>query len=55
MVDDLIADAMADALDITIRHEPVDLAALVSEVAEANQPLADRKQQTIAVSAPPNS
>ena len=30
------------------------MAALVSEVAEANQPLAVNKQQTIAVSAPPN-
>jgi signal transduction histidine kinase/CheY-like chemotaxis protein len=54
MVDHLISDAMADAFDITIRREPVDVAALVSEVAEANQPLAVNKQQTIAVSAPPN-
>ena len=38
MVDHLISDAMADAFDITIRREPVDIAALVSEVAEANQP-----------------
>jgi signal transduction histidine kinase len=54
MVDHLISDAMADAFDITIRREPVDVAALVSEVAEANQPLAVNKQQTITVSAPPN-
>ncbi|HEY2248051.1 MAG TPA: DUF3369 domain-containing protein [Bradyrhizobium sp.] len=54
MVDHLISDAMADAFDITIRREPVDIAALVSEVAEANQPLAINKQQTITVSAPPN-
>jgi len=54
MVDHLISDAMADAFDITIRREPVDIAALVSEVADANQPLAVNKQQTIAVSAPPN-
>lgn len=54
MVDHLISDAMADAFDITIRREPVDIAALVSEVAEANRPLAVNKQQTIAVSAPPN-
>ena len=40
MVDHLISDAMADAFDITIRREPVDIAALVSEVADANQPLA---------------
>ena len=39
MVDHLIADAMADAFDITIRREPVDVAALVGEVADANQPL----------------
>ena len=38
----------------TIRREPVDVAALVSEVADANQPLAVNKQQTIMVSAPPN-
>jgi signal transduction histidine kinase len=54
MVDHLISDAMADAFDITIRREPVDIAALVSEVADANQPLAVNKQQTITVSAPPN-
>lgn len=54
MVDDLVSDAMADALDITVRREPVDLAVLVQEVAEANRPLASRKKQTITVSAPPN-
>src|SRR6201999_1359709 len=54
MVDHLISDAMADAFDITIRREPVDIAGLASEVAEANQPLAVNKQQTITVSAPPN-
>ena len=50
MVDHLISDAMADAFDITIRREAVDIAALVSEVAEANRPLAVNKQQTISVS-----
>lgn len=54
MVDHLISDAMADAFDITIRREPVDVAALVKEVAEANQPLAVNKQQTITVTAPAN-
>jgi signal transduction histidine kinase len=54
MVDSLISDAMADALDITIRREPVDLAGLVKEVAAANQPLAANKQQVITVSAPPD-
>jgi signal transduction histidine kinase/DNA-binding NarL/FixJ family response regulator len=52
MVDHLISDAMADAFDISIRREPVDVAALVTEVAEANQPLAINKQQAITVSAP---
>jgi signal transduction histidine kinase len=54
MVDHLISDAMADAFDITIRREPVDIAGLVGEVADANQPLATNKQQAITVSAPPN-
>src|SRR5437879_4871223 len=54
MVDHLISDAMADAFDISIRREPVDVAGLVGEVADANQPLAMNKQQTITVSAPPN-
>jgi signal transduction histidine kinase/CheY-like chemotaxis protein len=53
MVDHLISDAMADAFDITIRREPVDVAGLVGEVVEANQPLALNKQQIISVSAPP--
>src|SRR5437016_13864565 len=46
--------AMADAFDITVRREPVDIVGLVGEVADANQPLATNKQQTITVSAPPN-
>jgi signal transduction histidine kinase len=54
MVDDLVSDAMADALDITIRREAVDISVLVQEVAEANRPLAVRKDQTIAVTASPN-
>lgn len=52
MVDNLISDAMQDALDITIRREPVDLSILVNEVAAANQPLAAKKEQVITVSAP---
>src|ERR1700743_1902809 len=55
MVDHLISDAMADAFDITIRREPAEIGALVSEVAAPNQPLAVNKQQTISVSAPPNT
>src|SRR3954453_23933950 len=54
MVDHLISDAMADAFDITIRREPVDIAALVHEFVEANPPLGLNKQQVIAVSAPPH-
>ncbi len=54
MVDDLVSDAMADALNITIRREPVDIAVLVEEVAEANRPLASRKAQAITVAAPPD-
>jgi signal transduction histidine kinase len=52
MVNSLIADAMADALDITIRLELIDVAALVNEIAAANQPSADNKRQVITVSAP---
>jgi signal transduction histidine kinase/DNA-binding NarL/FixJ family response regulator len=51
MVDHLINDAMADAFDITIRREPVDISALVNDVAEANKPSAVNKQQVITVSA----
>jgi signal transduction histidine kinase len=54
MVDHLISDAMADAFDISIRREPIDIAGLVIEVADANQPMAQNKQQTITVSAPPD-
>jgi signal transduction histidine kinase/CheY-like chemotaxis protein len=54
MVDDLVSDAMADALDITIRREPIDISVLVQEVAEANRPLAARKEQSITVEAPPD-
>jgi signal transduction histidine kinase/CheY-like chemotaxis protein len=52
MVDTLIADAMNDALDIAIRHAPIDFAALVSEVVEANRPLAERKRQSLTMRAP---
>ncbi|MFO1114621.1 MAG: DUF3369 domain-containing protein [Beijerinckiaceae bacterium] len=52
MIDELISDAMADALDITVRKESVDLDALVREVVEANRPLAERKSQTLVLSMP---
>jgi signal transduction histidine kinase len=54
MVNNLIADAMADALDITVRKEQVDIAALARAIAEANQPIAARKEQKIVVMAPVN-
>jgi signal transduction histidine kinase len=43
---------MADALDIAIRPEPVDLVALLRDLVEANLPLAERKNQTIMFTAP---
>ncbi len=52
IIDSLISDAMADALDITIRWEPVDLVALLRDLVDANQPLAARKGQTITLTAP---
>ncbi|MCB1413676.1 MAG: DUF3369 domain-containing protein [Xanthobacteraceae bacterium] len=52
MVDHLISDAMADAFDITIRREPVDMGALVNEVVEVNRLSAANKQQAIEVSSP---
>ncbi len=50
MVDDLIVEAMNDALDISIRREPFDYAALITDVVVANRPLAERKSQTIVLS-----
>jgi signal transduction histidine kinase len=50
MVDELIADAMADAHDITIRRERLDLATLTADVVDANRPLAEQKQQVISLS-----
>jgi signal transduction histidine kinase len=49
MADALIADAMNDALDVSIRRQPLDLSALVERVAEANRPLAERKNQSLEV------
>jgi signal transduction histidine kinase len=53
MVNDLIVDAMNDALDIAIRREPVDLAVLAGEVVAANRPLAERKEQTMTLTGLP--
>jgi signal transduction histidine kinase len=52
MVDSLISDAMNDALDITVRREPLDFAGLVADVVEANRTLAERKEQAITISGP---
>ncbi|MDR7035403.1 signal transduction histidine kinase/CheY-like chemotaxis protein [Methylobacterium sp. BE186] len=52
MIESLMADAMNDALDITLRREPVDLAALAREVCEANRPLADLKDQGLEAALP---
>jgi signal transduction histidine kinase/response regulator of citrate/malate metabolism len=53
MVDDLIADAMADALDISVRSGPVDVAGLVGEVTETNRGSAAGKDQTISLTQDP--
>ena len=52
IIDSLISDAMADAHDITIRREQVDLVELLRDLVDANQPLAARKDQTIRLTAP---
>lgn len=52
MVDSLIADAMADALDISVRRETLDLAELTREVIAANEIAASRKEQKLSLSAP---
>ncbi len=51
LVDSLIADAMADALDMTLRREPVDVARLAREVVEANRTAFLRKNQRVTVTA----
>ena len=52
MIDSLMKDAMNDALDISLRREPVDLAALAREVAESNRPLATAKGQSLELRLP---
>lgn len=52
MIDSLMADAMNDALDITLRRERVDLAALAQDVCAANGPLAESKGQRLAYAGP---
>ncbi|SFM34800.1 DUF3369 domain-containing protein [Methylobacterium pseudosasicola] len=52
MIDSLMADAMNDALDISLRREPVDLASLARDVCEADRPLADAKGQILLCEGP---
>ena len=52
MVDTLLADAMADALDINLKLEAVDLSGLVNQVVETSRQSAENKQQKLTLSAP---
>jgi signal transduction histidine kinase len=52
MVDALLADAMADALDINLRLEPIDISGLVNQVVETSRHLAANKQQVLTLAAP---
>jgi signal transduction histidine kinase/response regulator of citrate/malate metabolism len=52
LVNDLISDAMMDAHNIAIRHEPVDLVTMLGEIVTANRALAEKKTQTIQLVAP---
>jgi signal transduction histidine kinase len=52
MVDTLLADAMADALDINLQLEAVDLSGLVNQVLETSRQSAENKQQKLSLSAP---
>src|SRR5262249_22422327 len=52
MVDGLLAEAMADALNISIRREPIDVPDLVKEIVETSRPLLEKKEQRIDVDAP---
>ena len=54
MVDDLIADARADAVDISVRSYRLDLAKLLGEIGEANRKLADGKEQVLDVNSEPD-
>ncbi|MBO0663692.1 DUF3369 domain-containing protein [Jiella sp. MQZ9-1] len=50
IVERSIADALADALDITIERRSVDLAAITETTAELSRAIADRKGQSLAIS-----
>ncbi|WAJ30448.1 sensor histidine kinase [Antarcticirhabdus aurantiaca] len=49
IVDVSVADALADALDISINERQTDLKALVAAAASMNTPLAEAKEQTLHV------
>jgi signal transduction histidine kinase len=49
MVEDLIADARADAVDISVRAYELDFGLLVAEVSESNRKLAAGKEQELHV------
>ena len=53
MVEDLLADARADAIDISVRSYEVDFGLLVQEVSESNRKLAAGKEQEIHISVEP--
>jgi len=54
MVEELIADARADAVDISVRAYRLDLGVLVTEVSEHNRKLAAAKDQTLDVDVSPD-
>jgi signal transduction histidine kinase len=54
MVEELIADARADAVDISVRAYKLDLGVLVSEVSEHNRKLALAKDQDLCVAVAPD-
>ncbi|TFF25535.1 DUF3369 domain-containing protein [Jiella endophytica] len=51
IVDMSIADALADALDITVEPRRVDLAEITATTAELTRALAEKKQQSLAIQA----
>jgi signal transduction histidine kinase len=43
-----------DTIDIAIRNEPIDLAAMLAEIVVSNRALAEKKQQNIHFASPPH-
>jgi signal transduction histidine kinase len=54
LVESLLSDAMEDALDISLRLEPCNLAELVREVADSSRQAAEKKNQALNVAGPEN-